>query len=139
METVAQTVVGRAYSKKFWWQTQVDITPQDEVKEVVAYAKAKFANVIPEIEMPGSTLLCIKVAYPEFAVILIKFNKLPPTGCIWRCTLSKRRNIPVLEKCSLTEVMELFPSEYIHIGGDECPKTMERKSFLPRNYQAWKT
>jgi hexosaminidase len=96
---------------------------QDEIREIVAYAAEKHITVVPEIEMPahvGSAL----AAYPEYSCTGGPFT-VPPGG-VWPITdiycAGKEETFAFLEDI-LTEVMELFPSEYIHIGGDEADKT----------------
>lgn len=93
---------------------------QEEVKEVVAYANAKFITVVPEIEMPGHSRAAL-AAYPEFSCT----GELNPVPGLWGVFddvyCSKTETIDFM-KDILSEVLELFPSEYIHIGGDEAPK-----------------
>ncbi|MEZ4841242.1 MAG: family 20 glycosylhydrolase [Flavobacteriaceae bacterium] len=96
---------------------------QEDIKEIVAYAASKHIEVIPEIEMPAHVTSAI-AAYPEYSC-----NDIPvevPSGGIWPITdiycAGKEETFVFLEDI-LTEVMELFPSKYIHIGGDEATKT----------------
>ena len=78
---------------------------QEEIKEVVAYAQSKYITVIPEIELPGHALAAI-ASYPELS-----------------CTPDSTYEVCKLWGVfDMDEVVELFPSSYIHIGGDECPK-----------------
>jgi hexosaminidase len=99
---------------------------QAQIKEVVAYAKAKHIMVVPEIELPGHSLAAL-AAYPELACTQGPF----PVGTNWGviediyCPTDK--TFKFLENV-LTEVMALFPSPYIHIGGDEAPKTRWKTS-----------
>lgn len=95
---------------------------QEEIKEVVAYAQARFIDVIPEIEMPGHAMAAL-VSHPElsctggpFQQSRILWGVEPDVFCPGKDT-----TFAFLEDV-LTEVFALFPSEYIHIGGDECPK-----------------
>ncbi|MFT6245363.1 MAG: hexosaminidase [Salibacteraceae bacterium] len=93
---------------------------QEEIKEVVAYANTKFITVVPEIEMPGHSRAAL-AAYPEFSCT----GELNPVPGLWGVFddiyCSKVESINFM-KDVLAEVLELFPSEYIHIGGDEAPK-----------------
>jgi len=110
---------------------------QDEVKEVVAYAAKRYITVIPEIEMPGHSGAAI-AAYPSLSCFPKESTKHPPQ-CAWSgdstgkqvqqtwgvfedvfCA-GKESTFKFLEDV-LDEVIKLFPSKYIHIGGDECPK-----------------
>ncbi len=123
----AQTLVGNYHDR---FPQLFDNTPyggyytQEEVKEVVAYAQARFINVIPEIEMPGHSLAALS-AYPELACgdrpgpfqAAEKWGVFDDVYCA-----GKEQTFHFLEDV-LTEVMALFPSKYIHIGGDESPKT----------------
>lgn len=94
---------------------------QDEVREVVRYAAERHITVIPEIEMPGHSLAAL-AAYPELACTPGPFEPATLWGIFEDVYCPKEETFRFLEDV-LTEVMALFPSEYIHIGGDECPKT----------------
>ena len=93
---------------------------QEQIKEVVAYAATKYITVVPEIELPGHARAAI-AAYPELSC---NETFLPVPG-LWGVFddifCSKPETIQFLKNV-LDEVVELFPSEYIHIGGDEAPK-----------------
>lgn len=100
---------------------------QEEIKEVVAYAKARHIEVLPEIEMPAHVLSAL-TAYPELSCTGGPFTV--PPGTYWPnidiyCA-GKEGTFTFLEDV-LTEVMEMFPYEYIHIGGDEADKTEWKK------------
>lgn len=96
---------------------------QDDIKEIVAYAKEHGVTVVPEIEMPAHVMSAI-AAYPELSCtgkpIAI------PSGGVWPITdiycAGKDSTFDFLEDV-LLEVMDIFPSKYIHIGGDEATKT----------------
>lgn len=95
---------------------------QDQIKEIVAYAKARYVTVVPEIEMPGHAMAAL-AAYPELGCTGGPYQ----VGTRWGVyddvyCAGKEKTFKFLEDV-LTEVMALFPSQYIHIGGDECPKT----------------
>ncbi len=102
---------------------------QDEVKEIVAYAASKFITVIPEIEMPGHALAAL-ASYPELGCtggpyeVQTRWGVFDDVFCA-----GKEGTFKFLEDV-LSEVIELFPSEYVHIGGDECPKTKWEKCPL---------
>lgn len=100
---------------------------QEEIKEVVTYAQKRFITVVPEIEMPGHTTSSL-AAYPQFACTDGPFTVIP--GGIWPITdiycAGKDETFNFIENI-LTEVMDLFPSTYIHIGGDEANKAEWKK------------
>ncbi|MGR3811909.1 glycoside hydrolase family 20 protein [Jiulongibacter sp. NS-SX5] len=101
---------------------------QEEVKEVVAYATSKYINVIPEIEMPGHAVAAL-TAYPELGCTGGPYEVRTKWGVATDVYCPYEKTFTFLEDV-LTEVMALFPSEYIHIGGDECPKdTWEASEF----------
>jgi len=93
---------------------------QEEVREVVAYARERFITVIPEIEMPGHSVAAL-AAYPELACTPGPFDVSTRWGVTQDIYCPKEETFAFLEDV-LTEVMDLFPSPYIHIGGDEAPK-----------------
>ncbi len=95
---------------------------QEQIKEVVRYAAERFITVIPEIEVPGHEMAAI-AAYPELSC---KGEQHRPR-IIWGVEdivlcAGKESTFEFLDNV-FREVTALFPSEYIHIGGDECPKT----------------
>jgi hexosaminidase len=96
---------------------------QEDIKEIVAYASTKGVTVVPEIELPAHVMSAI-AAYPELSCF--KHKIMVPSGGVWPITEiycpGKEVTFEFLENV-LLEVMELFPSEYIHIGGDEATKT----------------
>jgi len=94
---------------------------QDQIKEVVSYAQQRNITIIPEIEMPGHCMAAI-VAYPELSCrkkqleVPAYFGVINDVYCAGQeLTYEFCQNV-------LTEVLALFPSKYIHIGGDEVPK-----------------
>ncbi|MEO6839036.1 MAG: beta-N-acetylhexosaminidase [Ginsengibacter sp.] len=115
---------------------------QEQIKEVVKYAKDRYITIIPEIEMPGHASAAI-AAYPELSCfpdqstaisdktpwsggregkqVQQTWGVFPDVFCPSEYTFKFIENV-------LDEVMALFPSKYIHIGGDECPKTYWKKS-----------
>lgn len=100
---------------------------QDEIKKIVAYAASKYITVIPEIEMPGHALAAI-ASYPELSCTPDTTYDVPGTwGVFEQVYCPKDETFTFLEGV-LDEVMKLFPSKYIHIGGDECPKTAWKNS-----------
>ncbi len=101
---------------------------QQEIREVVDYARLHYVNVIPEIEMPGHSLAAL-AAYPEYACTDGPFEVATRWGIHDDIYCPKEETFEFLENV-LTEVMELFPSPYIHIGGDEAPKRRWEESEM---------
>lgn len=99
---------------------------QDEIREVVAYAASKGITVIPEIDLPGHMLAAL-TAYPHLGCTGGPYE----LWCKWGVSddvlcPGKPETFDFIEGV-LDEIMELFPSKYIHIGGDECPKVRWEK------------
>jgi hexosaminidase len=94
---------------------------QDEIKDVVAYAQSRFVTVIPEIELPGHAQAAI-AAYPELGCTGNQIEVATTWGVFEDIYCPKEETFAFLEDV-LNEVLALFPSKYIHIGGDEAPKT----------------
>lgn len=94
---------------------------QEEIKEVVAYAQSRFVSVIPEIELPGHAQAAI-AAYPNLGCTGEQVEVATKWGVFEDIYCPKEETFTFLEDV-LDEVLALFPSEYIHIGGDEAPKT----------------
>jgi len=105
---------------------------QEEIKEVVAYAKTKYVTVIPEIEMPGHASAAL-AAYPELSCDSTKKYEVATTWGIFEDIFCPSEKTFTFLENVLTEVITLFPSNYIHIGGDEAPKTAWKKSVFVQN------
>ncbi len=117
---------------------------QDEIREIVAYAAARQITVIPEIEMPGHALAAL-ASYPELGCrgdgyeVATTWGVFPEIFCA-----GNPGTVRFLEDV-LDEVCDLFPSEYIHIGGDEapteswenCPVCQAKKEELGLDDVAW--
>ena len=93
---------------------------QDEAREIVKYAADRFINVVPEIEMPGHSQAAI-AAYPELGNTKEKLDVAFNWGVNTHVFNPEVSTIKFLQDV-LDEVMAIFPSKFIHIGGDECPK-----------------
>jgi hexosaminidase len=117
------------------WRKDADATiyggyyTQEDIKEIVNYAKTRYITVVPEIEMPGHCEASL-ASYPENASIDGPFN----VGIRWGVYKDiycpgKEETFVFLENI-LREVMDLFPSRFIHIGGDEVPKDEWRGNAL---------
>ena len=114
---------------------------QDDIKEIVQYAKQHFVNVLPEIDVPGHSLAAV-ASYPELSCtpgaenyqvrsgeeIMDWSHGQPPVAMIDNTLCPANEKVYVFLDKVLTEVAQLFPFEYIHMGGDECPKNFWEKS-----------
>lgn len=126
LQTVAayrdQTLVGHynEVPQRFDGQRYGGYYTQEEAREIVAYAAARHITVVPEIEMPGHSQAAI-TAYPELGCT----GESPGVAQLWgvfeQIYCPKEETFAFLEDV-LDEVMEIFPSRLIHIGGDEAPK-----------------
>lgn len=99
---------------------------QREVREIVAYAAARHITVVPEIEMPGHSLALL-AAYPELACTPGPFEVATRWGVFDDVLCPTERTFTFLQGV-LEEVLDLFPSRFIHVGGDEVPKRRWRES-----------
>jgi hexosaminidase len=94
---------------------------QDDIREVVAYAKKNFITVVPEIEMPGHCQAAL-AAYPELSCSGGPFKVGTEWGVIYDVFCAgNEKTFEFLENV-LTEVIDLFPGPFVHVGGDEVPK-----------------
>lgn len=99
---------------------------QDQVRQIVAYAAARHITVVPEIEMPGHASAAI-AAYPQLGVSG-KPAAVPADWGIYENLFNVEESTFAFLEDVLGEVMELFPSEYIHVGGDEAVKKQWQSS-----------
>jgi hexosaminidase len=113
----------------------------EDIRELVQYAKDRFVNILPEIDVPGHSLAAV-ASYPELSCTPgankykvrsgEKIMEWPPNGHFY--ALVDNTICPANEKAYefldkvFTEVAQLFPFEYIHVGGDECAKNFWEKS-----------
>ncbi|HUH27015.1 MAG TPA: family 20 glycosylhydrolase [Gelidibacter sp.] len=118
-----QTLIGsyNADPQQFDGKRYGGFYTQEEIKDVVAYARRRHVTIIPEIEMPGHAQAAIS-AYPELGCSGEQIKVAETWGVFDHIFCSKDETFEFLENV-LDEVLELFPSKYIHIGGDEAPKT----------------
>ncbi|MDP2899125.1 MAG: beta-N-acetylhexosaminidase, partial [bacterium] len=94
---------------------------QEEVRDLVRYAAERYVTIVPEIEMPAHTGAAI-VSYPQVGLYPEKLNAMPPEKR-WLANervLAPRPQTVAFMQDVLTEVLDLFPGRYIHIGGDEA-------------------
>jgi hexosaminidase len=99
---------------------------QEEVKQVVEYARQRFVTIIPEIEMPGHSRAAL-AAYPELGCTKGPFETATTWGVFEEVYCPNEKTFQFLDDV-LAEVCALFPGPYVHIGGDECPKAAWEKS-----------
>ncbi|HEX6047665.1 MAG TPA: beta-N-acetylhexosaminidase [Gemmatimonadaceae bacterium] len=126
-----QTIVGQpGGSDSTTWQYDGQrhggFYTQDDVREIVAYARDRFVNVVPEIEMPGHALAAI-AAYPQLGVT----GQPADVGTRWGVyanILNAEESTIAFMQDVLAEVLELFPSRFIHVGGDEADKALWKTS-----------
>ena len=120
------TIIGRYPGKGNTNTRYGGFYTQKEVKEIVDYATKRYVTVIPEIEMPGHAVAAL-TAYPELGctggpyAVKQTWGVFPEVFCA-----GKETTFQFLQGV-LDEVVELFPSKYVHIGGDECPKDSWKK------------
>lgn len=114
---------------------------QDDIREIVQYAKDRFVNVMPEVDVPGHSLAAIS-SYPELSCTagadhyrvrsgeeIIDWSKgLPPVALIDNTLCPANEKVYEFLDKVFTEISALFPFGYIHIGGDECSKNFWEKS-----------
>lgn len=117
----SETVIGRNTG-------EYDGTPhggfytKEELKEVVAYAADRYITIIPEVDLPGH-MLAAMTAYPELGCTGGPYEVARDWGIFDDVLCPGKEETFTFLEAVLTEVIEIFPSEYIHIGGDEAPKT----------------
>lgn len=122
-----ETVVGHAgRSKEFDGRGYGGFYTQEQIRDLVKYAAERYITIVPEIEMPGHSSAAL-AAYPNLGCTGGPYKVQP----IWGVhsdvyCAGKEETFDFLQNV-LDEVLELFPSEFIHIGGDECPKEAWKK------------
>ena len=117
-----KTIKGYMWNNPTDWETQRygGFYTQDDVKEIVAYAKKRFVEIIPEIEMPGHSVAAL-TAYPEYSCSGGPFEVEGRWGVFNDIYCTKESTFIFIQHI-LDEVVTLFPSDYIHLGGDEAPR-----------------
>jgi len=120
-----ETVIGRNTG-------EYDGTPhggyytKEELKEIVQYADERYITIIPEVDLPGHMLAAL-AAYPELGCTGGPYEVSREWGVFEDVLCPGKEETFTFLEAVLTEVMEIFPSRYIHIGGDEAPKTRWEK------------
>ena len=114
---------------------------QEDIKELVAYAKERFVDIMPEIDVPGHSLAAI-AAYPELSCtpeavnyrvrsgekIMDWSRGAPPTALVDNTLCPANEKVYVFMDTVLSQIAKLFPFEYIHLGGDEAPHNFWEKN-----------
>jgi hexosaminidase len=114
---------------------------QEDIKEIVKYAQDRFVNILPEIDVPGHSLAAI-ASYPELSCtpgadqyhvrsgeeIMDWSHGQPPIALVDNTLCPANEKVYEFLDKVMTQVAALFPFEYIHVGGDECPKNFWQKS-----------
>ncbi|MCP4641457.1 MAG: beta-N-acetylhexosaminidase [bacterium] len=123
-----ETLVGHAREEKKQYdgKRHGGFYSQDDVRELVAYAAERHVVIVPEIEMPGHAQAAV-AAYPELGCTDEQLEVLTYWGVNENVFNVEETTIAFLQDV-LAEVLDLFPSEFIHIGGDECPKKQWKES-----------
>ena len=109
------------------WRTEKDgsvyggFYTKEQIKEVVDYAYQRGVNIVPEIELPGHSVAAL-TAYPEYSCTGGPFEVETDWGVFKDIYCAGNDSTFVFLENVLDEIIELFPSKYIHIGGDEAPK-----------------
>lgn len=123
------TLVGHYGTNRYDGERYGGYYTQQEVREIVAYARQRHVTIIPEIEMPGHASAAL-AAYPKLSCNPDKKYQVQTTWGIFEDIFCPRERTFTFLENVLKEVMALFPSKYIHIGGDEAPKTAWENSPL---------
>lgn len=99
---------------------------QEQLREIVAYADERGITIIPEVDLPGH-MQAVLAAYPELGCTGGPYKVWQIWGVSENVLCAGKEETFTFIEDVLTELMDIFPSEYIHIGGDECPKTRWRE------------
>ena len=114
---------------------------QDDIREIVKYAQERFVNILPEVDVPGHSLAAV-ASYPELSCtpgaenyhvrsgepIMDWSHGQPPIALVDNTLCPANEKVYEFLDKVMTQVAELFPFGYIHVGGDECPKNFWEKS-----------
>lgn len=113
---------------------------QDDIRELVEYARVRFVNILPEIDVPGHSLAAV-ASYPDLSCTpaastyhvrsgeeIMDWSKSTPLALIDNTLCPANEKVYVFLDQVISQVAALFPFEYIHLGGDECPKNFWEKN-----------
>ena len=121
-----RTLIGRYGSNTYDNIKYGGYYTQEEIKEVVKYATDRYITIIPEIEMPGHSTAAL-ASYPYLGCTKGPYKVMDTWGVLDDVYCAGNDSTFTFLQNVLDEVMQLFPSKYIHIGGDECPKERWKK------------
>ena len=121
-----ETVIGSLSSGYYDGTPYGGYYTQDEVRDLVKYAAERYVTIIPEIELPGHALAAI-ACYPELSCGLEDHYETATRWGIFRQVYCPKEETFKFLEDVFDEVFELFPTELVHIGGDECPKASWKK------------
>jgi hexosaminidase len=125
-----ETLIGHGRDPKNYDNTPYGgFYTQEDIKEVVKYAADRFITVVPEIEMPGHALAAL-ASYPQLGCTGGPYEVATRWGVFDDVYCAGKEETFTFLQDVIDEIIPLFPSEYFHIGGDECPKTKWQKCFL---------
>ena len=117
-----RTVIGRAGSEKYDSIRYGGYYTQEQLKEIVEYAQKRYITVIPEVDLPGH-MLAVLAAYPELGCTGGPYEVSPDWGVFDDVLCIGNEQAILFLEDVMSELIEIFPSKYIHIGGDEAPRT----------------
>ena len=123
--TRSQTMLGKEWDK-FDGKPHSGFYTQQEMKELVKYAAERNITIIPEIDLPGH-MVAVLATYPKLGCTGGPYKVRETWGVAEDVLCAGNDETYDFIKNILEEVTEIFPSEYIHIGGDECPKNSWKK------------
>ncbi|MCX7637885.1 MAG: beta-N-acetylhexosaminidase [Cyclobacteriaceae bacterium] len=124
------TIVGHAgNSNKYDGKRYGGFYTQDEIRDIVQYAAERYITIVPEIEMPGHSRAAL-AAYPNLGCTGGPYTVATTWGVFDDLYCAGKDETFIFLQDVLDEVMNLFPGTYIHIGGDECPKTRWKQCRL---------
>ena len=116
-----ETLVGRPKDNKYDGIPYSGYYTQEDIKEIVTYAAERHITILPEIEMPGHSTAALS-AYPQYSCTGGPFETATNWGIKKEVYCAGNDSTFTFIENILSEVLDLFPGKYIHIGGDECPK-----------------
>lgn len=116
----SRTVIGRN-TQEYDNTSYGGFYTQEEAKEIVKYAQERYITIIPEVDLPGHMLAAL-AAYPEMGCTGGPYEVCPRWGVFEDVLcIGNDKTMQFLEDV-MSEIIEIFPSEYVHIGGDEAPR-----------------